>query len=100
MVFRDDKAKGFLNVIVFVIGFATTAAMGFSPTIYASGYRTSIFTYFSLIFVIISVLVHEAKRVEDEGKKVIDYRPLVITAFVVAGYISILQVFDFWKRVT
>ena len=99
VAFRDDQAKGFLNVIVFVIGFATTAAMGFSPTIYASGYRTSIFTYFSLIFVIISVLVHEAKRVEEEGKKVIDYRPLVITAFVVAGYISILQVFDFWKRI-
>ena len=99
VAFWDDKKKGFLNVIVFVIGFATTAAMGFSPTIYASGYRTSIFTYFSLIFVIISVLVHEAKRADEEGKELIDYRPLVIIAFLGAGLASLLQVVDFWKRV-
>ena len=98
--FRDDLTKGFLCVIVFVIGFATTAAMGLSPTIYASGYRTSIFTYFSLIFVTISLLVHEAGRVEEEGKKPFDYRPLIIVSAAVAGYVSILQVADFWKRVT
>ena len=92
VVFRDDQTKGFLNVIVFVVGFATTAAMGFSPTIYASGYRTSIFTYFSLIFVIISTLVHEAKRVEEEEKSVIDYRPLLILSFLLAGIFSIIQV--------
>ena len=58
-----------------------------------------IFTFFSLIFVIISVLVHEAKRADEEGKKLIDYRPLVIIAFLSAGLASLLQVVDFWKRV-
>ncbi|MCR5212333.1 MAG: hypothetical protein K6C41_07265 [Lachnospiraceae bacterium] len=100
VAFRDDLKKGFLNVIVFVVGFATTAAMGLSPTIYASGYRTSIFTYFSLIFVIISLLVHESERVEEEGKKLLDYRPLVIISAVAAGSVSILMVIDAWKRVT
>ena len=98
VAFRDDLKKGFLNVIVFVVGFATTAAMGFSPTIYESGYRTSIFTYFSLIFVIISLLVHENERMEEEGKKALDYRPLVIISAAVAGYVSILNVVDCWKR--
>lgn len=98
VAFRDDLKKGFLNVIVFVVGFATTAAMGFSPTIYESGYRTSIFTYFSLIFVIISLLVHETERVEEEGKKPLDYRPLVIISAAVAGYVAILNVVDCWKR--
>ena len=100
VAFSDEHSKGFLNIIVFAVGFSTTAAMGFSPTIYSSGSRTSIFTYFSLIFVIISVLVHEAKRVEEEGKEPLNYRPLIILASLAAGCASILQVVDFWKLVS
>ena len=95
VAFRDELHKGMLNVIIFAVGFATTAAMGFSPTVYESGYRTSIFTYFSLMFVIISLLVHEAKRVEEEGKKLLDYRPLIIPAMVACGIITIRQVGSF-----
>lgn len=47
-----------LNIIILLTGFGSRLAMGFSATVYASHNRTASFFYFSLMFVIISVIVY------------------------------------------
>ena len=45
--------KSYIFIFIILLGLGTRFMLGFSPTIFASGRRTAIFLYFSLIIVII-----------------------------------------------
>lgn len=77
--------KGFcLPAAVFLGGVLTTVAMGFSPTVYASGTRTDVFLWFALIFLSCLLL---RKRREDPGTE--DFEKLF--AFV-GGFGALIEV--------
>lgn len=52
-----DKKKAALAIYLLLVGLASRWVMGFSPTIWASGTRTFIFTYFS--FITVSVMLFQ-----------------------------------------
>ena len=52
------KDKSLPVILIFLIGLASRVIMGFSPTVFFSGFRTTCFTYFSLL-VIIAIMVKE-----------------------------------------
>jgi len=52
----EKKVDSLLVIFILLLGFGTRMVMSFSPTIWASGTRTFIFMYFSLI--IISVILY------------------------------------------
>lgn len=66
------KSRGLFAVILEITGIGTQAAMGFSPTIYASGYRTSLFMQFVFIYLILVV----GKVLAQSIAKTIPYRAI------------------------
>jgi len=51
-----DKKKSIAMILILMLGFASRILMGFSPTVYASGYRTYLYMYFAfMICTIISI---------------------------------------------
>ena len=55
LIFKNtDKCK--LTIIIYMLGLATRLIMGFSPTVFASLERPSLFLYFSFILITILVL--------------------------------------------
>ena len=52
----DDVSKGIEMALIFMTGMITRVAMGFSPTLYASGPRTFLFLKVSMIFCILRIL--------------------------------------------
>lgn len=71
------KKKGWILVFVLLFGCGTRLMMGFSPTIFASGARTSIFLYFSLLIIIGYLLKESFPLFKRRGK--------VITGIVLGG---------------
>ena len=57
-----------LPIVVLYGGLATTFAMGFSPTIYASEKRTSTFMYFSFMYILLLLLQKINAKVEWNEK--------------------------------
>ncbi len=57
MIFGEDRERftALLALTVFLGGLATTGVMGFSPTIYMSGKRTSTFTCFAVLYIALLV---------------------------------------------
>lgn len=49
LVFKDSKPKQFIGSLIYFCGFISRFVMMFSPTVFASGERTSLFLYISLI---------------------------------------------------
>lgn len=56
MIYENIKDSLYANLI-FLLGLATRVALGFSPTIWASGERTYIFFYFAII--ILSIMMYD-----------------------------------------
>lgn len=61
-------------VIIYLLGLATRVVMGFSPTVFVSSERTSIFLYFS--FVVITILIY--KKMLEENKNISNIATLYI----------------------
>lgn len=80
----ENKFNFLFSLGVLSIGFASRMLMGFSPTIWASGERTFLFFYFSMIMV--SVLVYK-EIISEEVKKNV-YISLGLLDFII--FFSIL----------
>lgn len=66
IVFSRLFDNGFLLSCILVVGCMTQAMMGMSPTVYASGIRTSIYLQFCLLFVIAEIVkVHNVRIVKN-----------------------------------
>ena len=67
---KDDKYLCGLMIVCFLVGIATTGVMGFSPTIYASAERTSVFMLFSFLYLILLLFrkIITSSRVSENGR--------------------------------
>lgn len=67
LIFKNtNKCK--IIIIIYMLGLATRLIMGFSPTVFASAERTSLFLYFSFIIIIILTfkqLINEEKNITN-----------------------------------
>lgn len=61
-----DKYKIFLLPIMFIAAICSRFVVGFSPTLYISGYRTGIFMYFLFIGIIVSLLKNIKLKKEEQ----------------------------------
>jgi len=92
VIYREDKIfsfHGMFLALVLTAGLLTTVAMGFSPTIYVSGARTSAFTYFGMIFVILDVTGREISLKNLPEKDIILPATLCSAAFLIADFMAI-----------
>lgn len=74
-----NSIKTLLNQAIFLLGILTKIALGFSPTVWASGDRTYIFMYFCIIFIIYNVFMDIYNR-EDKNRKKILMLFLIVSA--------------------
>lgn len=77
------KVKSLFIILMLLIGCGTRLLMGFSPTIFASGTRTMIFLYFSIISIIL-LLWTKYQNLFSKNKLKIFY--LMIIIFVIVNY--------------
>ncbi|MEE3343271.1 MAG: DUF6056 family protein [Bacilli bacterium] len=66
------KEKSIIPIFIILLGCGTRLIMGFSPTIFASGRRTVIFLYFSLIIVIIYLLKNICNKLKILEKNILN----------------------------
>jgi len=74
-----DKPETMAVLFILVTGFISRVLMGFSPTVYASSYRTFIFMYFSLIIALIILLNKWLPQLRE--KKIFTHLFVVVCAF-------------------
>ena len=63
MIFKTFGKEQLLPLILFIVGFMSRLAVGFSPTIFASGSRTAFFFYMTIITVTLMLI----KKLFDEN---------------------------------
>ena len=78
--------------IVLLGGLSTTAVMGFSPTVYASGARTSIFTNFAMIYVIV-VLLGKLRKKELISEKALNILASGVALILVISNVLLMKRF-------
>ena len=85
LIFRKSNT-GIVAAIVYLLGLATRGVMGFSPTVFASAERPSLFLYFA--FVIITLLIY--KKMLDENKNISN----ITTLYIVFSLLNVLNSFS------
>lgn len=89
MIFRSFGKKWLFPLILFIAGFMSRLAVGFSPTIFESGSRTAFFFYIAIIAVALMLI----KKLYDENciNEVWEKRMKII--FAVLGLFTYIAVF-------
>lgn len=67
LIFKNTN-KGRLTIFIFMVGLASRLIIGFSPTVFASSERTSVFFYYSLILIEILILTEIINNKRTELK--------------------------------
>lgn len=70
IIFKDDKNKLITAILVYFVGFISRFIIALSPTIYASGERTALFWYISILVLIILNIqqINKEKEKVKNGK--------------------------------
>ncbi|MFR9058248.1 DUF6056 family protein [Eubacterium callanderi] len=84
-VFGKSKETG-ISLLILTAGLTSRVIMGFSPTVFASGLRTFIYLYFSLLIVILFLVENIFSNLNDSNCKVI------ICLFLYVGIIQFLGI--------
>lgn len=98
VIYKNKDSKSVLSYyglfvsMVLLSGLLTTVAMGFSPTIYISDYRTSCFTYFGMIYVIVDIAVHITKEYKPSPKSVYPYVITFEIVFLLGRLLTVMGV--------
>lgn len=82
VILVDDTKEMVTNLAILLCGYLSRFSLGFSPTVFASAERTSIFLYFSFIIIIINLLKYYAEEKKEDIKI-----PIFVKVFM---YYSIL----------
>ncbi len=69
-IFKEDIKKSLLSILIFSTGIISRYIMAFSPTVYASGERTSMFFYISMCMLIVYVCNNLLKRKEEKNEQI------------------------------
>lgn len=89
MLFKIFGKEQLLPLVLFIGGFMTRLAVGFSPTIFASGSRTAIFFYITIIAVTLMVV----KKLFDENTLNKTLQKRITILLVVIGLFTYMAVF-------
>lgn len=89
MIFKIFGKEQLFPLILFIVGFISRLAVGFSPTIFASGSRTAFFFYTTIIAVTLMLI----KKLFDENtlNKTLEKR--MTTILVILGLFTYMGVF-------
>ena len=89
MIFKIFGKEQLFPLILFIVGFISRLAVGFSPTIFASGSRTAFFFYITIIAVTLMLI----KKLFDENtlNKTLEKRMTII--LVILGLFTYMGVF-------
>ncbi|WP_296887448.1 DUF6056 family protein [uncultured Methanobrevibacter sp.] len=89
MIFKTFGKEQLFPLILFIVGFMTRLAVGFSPTVFASGSRTAFFFYITIITVTLMLI----KKLFDENtfNKTLEKRITIILAII--GLFTYMGVF-------
>lgn len=88
-IFKNTN-KSIFVIILFGVGVISRIALGFSPTVYASGERTSLFLYASCIIIIIYIWKYLRDLKKDD--RTIDIT--ILTICLIAYVQNILNIFN------
>lgn len=98
IIFRDKEdsplitERGLFVSYMLAAGLATTVAMAFSPTIYISGYRTSCFTYFGMIYVILAIAGSLTDRFKPSERSVAPFIVACEVLFLLGRLLTVMKV--------
>ena len=98
VIYQDkDKESIFSSYGVFIntvllAGLATTVAMAFSPTVYVSEYRTSCFTYFGMIYIILDIAIRLTKDHKPSPKTVYPFVIACEILFLLGRLLTVMGV--------
>lgn len=81
LIFKDSRGKQLVALGILAVGFATRVAMGFSPTVYASSYRTFCFMYFAILICILLIWMEILPKLKQRS-----YNALMIGFGALAVY--------------
>lgn len=84
LIFKKTNT-GLIAIITYLVGLATRIVMGFSPTVFASTERPSIFLFSS--FIIITLLIY--KKILEENKEASN----MVTIYIILSILNILNNF-------
>ena len=89
MIFKTFGKEQLFPLILFIAGFMSRLAVGFSPTVFASGSRTALFFYITIITVTLMLI----KKLFDENalNKTLEKRITII--LVILGLFTYMGVF-------
>lgn len=96
VIYQNHAFKKYFSIVVLFGSLGTNLAMGFSPTIYVSGARTSIFLYFGLIYLSADLIknYYEEVKVGEKDERAsgfvwftVGILLLIINTLKMAGYI-------------
>jgi hypothetical protein len=74
-----DKPERKIALFILATGFISRVLMGFSPTVYASSYRTFLYMYFSIIICLIILMNKQLPQLME--KKIFVYLFAIVCAF-------------------
>lgn len=92
-IFKKDS---WYSILMLFLGCGTRLLMGFSPTIFASGFRTNIFLCFSLLFIIL--LLWNKYKDRLSYMKIV-FINVIIIVFIIVNYYLVFKAIPFIKNV-
>lgn len=84
---NEDPQSNSILTILFVMALATRLAAAMGPTVFASGYRTSIFFEFYLIFITVIMLIF----IKNKNVKVFNFFFLLLVCVASSSFYSLIQ---------
>lgn len=89
LIFKNLKNS--IGVLVFMIGLASKIILGFSPTVFSSLERSTIFFEFCMIIDILLIWQEMAKKTEKNDKKIQMKTEVIIKSAGILQYINVLM---------
>lgn len=89
LIFKNLKNN--IAILVFLIGLSSQVILGFSPTVFSSIERTTIFFEFSMIIVALLIWQEFTKKTDKNDKKILKRTEIIIKVAGILQYINVLM---------
>lgn len=89
LIFKNLKNN--IAILVFLVGLASKIILGFSPTVFSSVERSTIFFEFSMIIVLLLIWQELIKKTDKNDKKVQKRTEIIIKGAGILQYINVLM---------
>lgn len=89
LIFKNLKNN--IAILVFLVGLASKIILGFSPTVFSSVERSTIYFEFSMIIVLLLIWQEIIKKTDKNDKKVQKKTEIIIKGAGILQYINVLM---------